>query len=296
MKNIFNNQRLILLLIFIFLSLLSKIGRTEEGSNIDKKFSIKLTGGLGYITNVDNNKIMDSLNEWYLDVGEMLGMPVSGEFDKINFGYDFETELIIKITPKWGINLGGGYFQGEKKSIINIGGGVGINSLKYKITVIPVKLGGYYFLPITSKINFFLNGGINYYFAQLLLDFKQEISPENYWVKEISDFNSNGFGFFSGIGVEYNISKQIAIVIEGYGRSAEIKPFKGLMKRYNNEGYKEEIEGTLYIYESEIYGKWRLNFWAFQEKPNNPAFRNIREAVLNLNGFSLRIGIKIKAF
>jgi len=75
-----------------------------------------------------------------------------------------------------------------------------------------------------------------------------------------------------------------------------MKPLKGVMKRYNNVGYREEIKGTLYLYEQEIWGKWGLTFWPFQEKPDNPAFRNIREAGLNLNGLSLRIEIKIKVF
>jgi opacity protein-like surface antigen len=194
-------------------------------------------GGLGYFTIGDINRCIESFNQalrWasFADYDDSLNGEIKG---LNNFGFDWEVELRIDISSKFAIGIGTGYMHRTKESSLiyttraEWGEGVSIYSFKPKVTAIPIILETYYNLPLTSKSELFLNGGIGYYFAKASQVKKVEsINPFGPGRGEISwQVDSNGFAFHSGIGLEYNLTKNLALVIEGQGRYAKIKRLKG---------------------------------------------------------------------
>lgn len=56
--------------------------------------SLRLGGGLSYLTGGDLNKAIQSQNEYY----QAQFSTVSGEFQKLSYGMDFGAELVLNLS------------------------------------------------------------------------------------------------------------------------------------------------------------------------------------------------------
>jgi hypothetical protein len=125
-----------------------------------------------------------------------------------------------------------------------------------------------------------------------------------YTKEEIYDVNSNRLGLHGGIGFEYNIANNLVLVLEIQGRYVRIKNLKG--RRYYSQTFPfemssgEEEAGTLYIGERDLtnegYGENCPDLIISPSLPSGNGFKNIREAILDLSGYSLKAGIRIRLF
>ena len=233
-----------------------------------------------------------------------------------NYSSNLEGELRLDISPKFAVSVGIGYMSEKTKSYFEYTGPFPFQALfeakqnyfiKSKVKTIPLKLGIYYTLALSSRINLILNSGLGYYFSKASL-YKCHWSSNygGYFVihtkEENYDVSSNGLGFHGGIGFEYDIANNLALVLEFQGRYARIKNLKG-NRFYSltfgvNPGVEEE--GILYIGERDLtvegYGENCPDLIISQSKPSGDEFRGVREAALDFSGFSLRAGIRIKLF
>jgi hypothetical protein len=130
-----------------------------------EKFSLKLSGGMNYLAIGDPNASLKGLADFLKDQASLEGS--EGDFKKIHFGLDLEGDVIVYLNPRFGISLGSGYILGKKGKDVNkiiIGGQTFTEEVE--VSAVPVKLGVYYSLPLSSRARFFLNGGVGYYFAE----------------------------------------------------------------------------------------------------------------------------------
>jgi hypothetical protein len=101
------------------------------------------------------------------------------------------------------------------------------------------------------------------------------------------------------MGLEYNIANNLALVLEVKGRYARSNPQGKETSSWFEEPFIIE-EGNLYIGERNLlyegYGEHCPDLVFYKSKPIGDEFQNMREAVLDLSGFSLRAGIRIKLF
>lgn len=284
-----------------------------EGENFKPKLSIRLMGGLGYLSVGDINTHLESYDNHLSKMTNYEG----GKTKKLNnYSSNLEVELRLDISPKFAVSVGIEYMSEKTKSYFEYTGPFPFQALfegkqnyfiKPKVKTIPLKLGIYYTLPLSSRINLILNSGLGYYFSKASL-YKCHWSSNygGYWVihtkEENYDVSSKGLGFHGGIGFEYNIANNLALVLEVQGRYARIKNLKG-NRFYNltfgvNPGVEEE--GILYIGERDLtvegYGENCPDLIISQSKPSGDEFRGVREAALDFSGFSLRAGIRIKLF
>ena len=147
----------------IYLSLLLLFPRLIKA----ERFGIKLTGGINYLEVGDPNLSLKGFADFMNDLAIFWGVTGEGEIEQIHSGLDLEGDVIFYLSPRLGISLGSGYIYGNKAKDANK---VILSSLTYaygmKMSAIPVRLGVYYSLPISSRIRIFLNGGVGYYFAK----------------------------------------------------------------------------------------------------------------------------------
>lgn len=308
------NKTSIWFLIFILSLLLRSNSFPGEGENFKPKFSIKINWGLHYMSVGDINTHLESLDNYISHRTFYEG----GKTKKINnYDTDFEGELRLDISSKFAISIGIGYMHGEIKSDFETVGSFPLQTpvtgpfywhkffSESKVKTIPLKFGIYYTLPISSRINLFINSGLGYYFSKASLDKTHVPFPLEEWGLDDSryheyDVSSNGFGFHGGIGFEYNISNYLALVLEVQGRYARIKNLKGKRLYYSWWGLDKEEEGILYIGERDLtdegYGQNCPDLIFSQSRPSGDEFQNIREAILDFSGYSLRLGIMIKLF
>lgn len=235
------------------------------------------------------------------------------ETKTLHYGSDLEGELRWDISSKFSLSVGTGYIYGENKSYFEFWGPfpfyVPIDNKQYyiispRIEIIPLKFGIYYTLPLRSRINLFLKSGLGYYSSKASLykvHWSSAYGPELiiYTKEEKYDLSANCLGYHGGIGLEYIIANNLVIVLEVQGRYARIN-LKGTRISSVWELPWVEEEGNLYIGERNLfdegYGEHCPDLIISKSRPSGDEFHNIREAVLDLSGFSLRAGIRIKLF
>lgn len=211
------------------------------------------------------------------------------------------------------VSVGIEYISGKNKSYFEYRGPFPFNLptdniqnyiISPRFKIMPLKLGTYHTLPLHSRINLFFNTGIIYYFSNFLLykvHWSSGFGPEFiiYTKEEKYDVSANGLGFYGGIGFEYNIANNLALVLEVQGRYARVNPKGERTSSWWEEPWIKE-EGYLYIGErnlmNEGYGKYCPDLIISKSRSSGDEFQNIRKAVLDLSGIALRVGIRIKLF
>jgi opacity protein-like surface antigen len=286
--------------LFVFFFLVIEI----QANDSTKGFSLKFTGGYGTMSIGDLNVLPNATKE--------------GAFKKPNTGFEYEGELIISLSEHFGIGIGAGYIWREEPSESTFEEDFGSyylqsdNSYSPELSAIPIKLSVYYYFPILSRMNLFLNGGIGYYFGKLnyhrLVDSHhvfEDLDSQDVKEDSVMETKDNGMGFHGGIGLEYDFMKNLTLFIEGAGRYIQLKGWEGDIIRYvestyddgTTEGATETSYGTLWYYEyyPETHPDWPSYVLKIQEeKPMHSEFRNVRKAEGDLSGLSVRIGFRIK--
>lgn len=276
--------------------------RDQPSSGPSVYIGLKFYGAMNYMLASDINDHLQGTTNYWND----RGADVQGEFEALNWGFDFGGEFIIHFTPRFGkgpqfgIGLGGGYIQADSNSTVNNTWPVYSyqDTANPKVTAIPITMSGYFGFPLGSKITLTANVGVGYYLGTFNWNYgwdsEFDVFEENWEGK------SNALGFHGGLGLEFNFSSNIALFIEGFGRYAKLKSLTGnytMEETYFGFHGEESInDATLWYYERHSYltGKnyHTINFDA--EKPEETLYiKNIREGEVDLTGFSIRVGIKI---
>jgi len=256
-------------------------------------FGLKLSGGVGYLSVGDLNTNFQGRNDQLEDVA----LSYEGQYELLNWGYDFSGEIIIYPIPSLGIALGAGYIQVSNESSVSVTSIFSSEEIHVmpKISVIPITLGIYYSLPLASGVNLTLNGGTGYYIGTLSWDRDYSGTLAEY--TDTFEGSEGTIGFQGGLGFEFKFSPIVALVIEGFGRYAKLKEMKG---DYSREGSSflgsidASGEYTMYYYEYLAGTEYYPHTHFFEEEPSDPYYRNVRKAEIDLSGFSVRIGLKFR--
>ncbi|MBL7084390.1 MAG: hypothetical protein ISS41_12280 [Candidatus Aminicenantes bacterium] len=298
------NKKIIWLLFIISFIIFNKISFSEKRQSFKPKFSIKLTAGGGYVAIGDMNKHLDSMNN-YEDILGTSVSDVSGKIEKLNnLSNDWELELKIDGSPRIGFGIAASFFHRRNQSSIyayqpEFGRDYEM-IFKPEIKVImPFGLNLYYSIYSGSKLNIFINSGIGWYLGKMTENKIQNFTyplGDVYFVNRYWEVENNfSLGFRGGVGFEYSLIKNLALVVELQGRYIRIGNLEGTVKYETNFGSGLTIveRGTLHFFG---YGD---NYDLDIPLPYH-IFNEIdyieRNAVLDLSGFLLRIGIRIKLF
>lgn len=194
----------------------------------------------------------------------------------------------------------------------------------YTLKAIPILLNLYYWIPLGEKTSICLNLGTGYYFGSLKHSYDFNGSSEykeeswyyldylyNYSYTGVREHTTNAatFGFHGGIGIDLNLTSHIGIIIEARGRIVNFKDWEGDFLYEENWEEYEWLETYERIFfdsgleqEKETGKLWLISFndkttdsdyktiSVFDEEPDI----GVRRAEINLNGITLRAGIKIR--
>lgn len=300
------------MLIFIFL--LVKSVYPEEKKPFKPRFSIKLTEGWGSVAIGDINRSLKSVNNNYTFEYFRRNYPdyMVGEIKTLETNLsDWEAELRMEITPR--ISLGvatSAPFQRSNESsatytMIELQWQTYTYKPKIEVSM-PVILRFYYSLLPRSKINILLNAGVGLYTGKMQEFFKLEVAsppayiPEwitRYWETE----RKSSFGLQGGAGIEYLLTKRLALVAEFQVRYAAIRNFWGGQLNVSKYEwiYGGQIGYLYYFTKEELFlGARYADIEIFEELPEiSDDFKDdFRKAVLDLSGYSFRIGLRIGLF
>ena len=289
--------------VLLFLSGLIQADDTQEKTSSHKSgigVSIKFYGGGSYLSGGDiNEHLMGINNRW----NDLSFIDFKGPEPKyMHMGFNLGGEAIINVSPRLGIGFGAGYMQASKVNKLK---SIWYGIYQYedthnpKMSVIPLTLSMYCYLPMGKRINFAVIAGAGYYLGKFNWNYDWVMSEGVSSYEEMWKGKSNALGFHGGLGLEFNFSSRIAFVIEGIGRYAKLSRLKG---EFTSELKTGEViadtvkDSVLWYYDYHVYftNKEYPTLHIGRDKPSGSEYKNVREGEINLSGFSIRAGIRIK--
>jgi hypothetical protein len=269
------------------------------------KLGFKFTAGINYQFVGDGNASLIGEQQVIYDSLNALGTNSGYSQDQFmhswvsHFGYEFDADVILYITPQFGISLGTGYVRGgtlfgSGDAIISTPSSKETNSFDISASAIPIKVGVYYNL---SSVVAPRGKSSAYVFAGLGLYLASFSSSQDYTFKTLySNYSfqskANGIGLYAGWGGESWVSRNFALIYEISGRYAKIGGFTGNWQ-YNNNGAKYSGSGKVYYFERLYKGNWYEWTELETDAPSGAGFKNVREAKIDFSGFSFKFGWKI---
>jgi opacity protein-like surface antigen len=219
---------------------------------------------------------------------------ISQSVGTLKLGYGFEGELLFVFSRRLGLGLSGGYSYGslpeedvETKSIWD---GVNyIHTKPAKMSAYPVIASGYLFFPFGQKFNLYLRAGAGLVFAKFVgREGLKEPEEANFYYTLFETAKAQRTAYLGGLGLSYNFDDAFGFFIEAAARSGEVDGFTG----------EDNLQqpGGLYSYEEYIsdLGYWQYKIHVLPEAPAGDNFREVRDASIDLGGYSVRLGLTIK--
>jgi len=317
---ILNKKRILTwILLFFLLAFLNKVASPEEKDNFRPKYSVKLTCGMGYSAIGDMNKTLESFNNNFIFELARLNTPdlINGEIVALeNRNLDLEAEFRLHISPKIALSFATSSPVIKKNEssltyIIRGSAGDQINNYTFRPKIkawMPIRLGICYSLFSSPRMNLVFQAGVGYYIAKISEYEELEIGLlfggtfwETYYWKA---HTIEGSGVHSGIILEFNLTKKLALVGEVQGRYVKLSNLFGRMEveRYVDEENPiiSGQKGTLYYFTmwDDDIGAYRANLEVWEKPPEGSIneIDNVRKACLDLSGISFRVGIIIRLF
>jgi len=298
------------------LFLLANFVYSEENMLFKKRFSIKLAGGWG--SNIPIGDVNDCLesfnnNEVFEIHRKYETGRVVGEIKTLDTRvFHGEAELRFDLTPRISFGIATStpiHKRNESSVTYTILGWAGPQIMTWtfrpeiKVSY-PIRLSGYYTLPLIPRLNISVGGGIGLYPSKILHVMRYDATyPAGgtgwYYASQVAKRHF-ALGFHGNIILEYFFSNRLALVTEFQPRYVKISGFKGTLKVTNYSGQSHQISGTLYYFTewNHSIGARHATLEVSEKSPDAGSryFEDVREAVLDLSGYSLRIGIRVGLF
>jgi len=258
-----------------------------------QQFSLKMTGGMYFNFGNDYNTGIEGYNNYVKD--EYLG--VSGEFEKFSSALNFQGELIFHFNPNMAIGLGGGYLQWSKSNLVELSVSGTVNEVTYEpnLAVVSIFANFHYMTAIAPMLNVDLYAGPGLY----LTKFEWKDTDVFYPLWDLTHtFESSGtaFGFQAGLGLSFELTPNISLVVDGFYRYAIIPELKGT---WTEKGYFLWLSGEysyensyLWYYEDNTYGTSYSRVVLGPDQPSGSGILGSRKAEISLSGITGIAGLK----
>ena len=253
------------------------------------RLALKVNGGGFYLMGGDYNKWMVGFRDYELSVLGA-GETFVDSMKKLSLGYQFGAELLYSLNANLAVGIEAGYLSASVTSHLER------TWHNYKWTVIPtlsaipVTLNIHYFKPLGKKIKLQAMAGAGAFLASYEMIYNIEDTAYPYsgtW----SPDGQTVFGAKAGIGIEYPLSKKLALTVDVAGRYATIEGLSGPYEGIRN-GSPYSGVGTQYFYYYDSEGKYPL-LGVYDSEPSGVHVNNLRLARYSLSGVSLLVGVKI---
>ncbi len=316
-------KRAIFTLLFILPLSLCRMASAEGKDYFRPRICLKLTGGLGRIAVGDLNTHLESFNNNYefKYLRENSPESITGEIKTLdNRINDWEAELRLDLSSRFSFGISTSWpFRLRNESSLTDE----VYFWWYRVTTLtvkpevragfPVRLSIYYGLPFIFRTRITFSAGIGCYWARISKSQRTDeiiYMPDEYFYWSSGFWKTNweaGVGFHGGLELEYSLTRNLAIVVEAQGRYVKIGNIKGVYQGESSEnpGRISNQKGTVWFFwilpDPEGICSRYTEFYslAISEEPPNeiwmmPEITEVRKAIIDLSGFSLRVGIKIK--
>lgn len=262
------------------------VPRTAAGERGRVYFS--LFGGAGYALIGDLNKGAQGLADLY---SAQLGVAASDDLTPLRAGLLFGGEIGLPLSRNVHLIIGGERSARASESEVSFpraDGGADLFLSRPEFSVFPVKAA----IEVHPVDVLFFRLGLAYHFASCAYHYRFERGPD--WQEWSGEAKARGIGFHGGVGLEWPLGENFALVGEVSGRYAPISGFEGTGTFQNQSlSIPATEEGKLYAYEAKL-GLTAYSLLYIRDKlPTEAGVENAREAKVDFSGLALRLGFKI---
>jgi hypothetical protein len=278
--------------------------------NPNSKFSLKLSGGLAYLSNGgDMKELLASLNDQF----EFEHSRGPWDYRYKPLGLDFDLEASYEFSPDFSFALGIGFIRKDWKPTFNQMNSWGSSYVlrtgneEFEASAIPLTASVRWSHSF-GKFNISIGGGPGIYLLKFNYDLKVRYTdPYNsidpgWAMDETVSFQSHvlgRLGFQAGLGLDFVLSSRLSLIVEALYRTVKLDEIKG---RQQWEDVATWTGGS----DQESFSGDNITFWYVTRRNGNNFFHDfemsenkltgvydIRPFELKLDGFALRAGIKI---
>lgn len=262
-------------------------------------FSVKASGGVSLLFGGDYNAAVQGQNDSASVVPLIV---INSKLSKLSLASDFGAEFTLHFTDTMGLGLGLGYTRASNDSTLAAHYGlIGVSmNFKPSVSVVPLTLSFHYFLPLSSliKLHFFAGPGL--YFTSLKFEsiMIQTLGPFEV-VKGILNFTPDSKiapGFQGGMGIEFGVSRNIALLLDVAGRYLSVSNFGGPATLEGHNGIFPihiSANATLYYYEDVLAGNNYGDLTVDVAMPSGFGIASARAASISLSGIQFQTGVRI---
>ena len=259
-----------------------------------KTYNVKLNLGFGFSRDCDLNTFVNAFEDYAREIADEWVLTKLGNIQWTKYSRFVGGEFIAKISRRFGLSIGMGYILKTTKDHVELGS---IPSLEgdvdFSMKVIPITLSANYFIPVSRTTEIFVKGGIGYYLGRIEYELLTTAFGES--VKTTADIRDKAFGFHIGAGIEYKVSKGIALFVEGTGRVVKFSDWEG--NETETAPYNTEKSGPVWLVDELYSGFNTFNYYpalSYGEKPiNSDRIKNARRFSVNISGFTFQIGVRL---
>jgi len=298
-----------------FCVFLAMPGHAEDKKTFWYRFSLKFTAGWGsripigdvndVLKSFNNNKVFEFHRQH--ETGRVVGQ-IKTLDDRISH---WEAELRFDLTRRISLGIATSapiHKHNESSVTYTIVGWAGPQIMTWtfrpeiKVSY-PIRLSAYYSLPIIHGLSISVGAGAGIYPAKISLPVKyDEIPPSGGYYSGLSSSDAKralALGFHGNVVLEYFVAHKLAFVAEFQQRSIRIRGLKGTYTA--KDGYVDiKTRGTLYYFSmwNPLIAARHNNLEVWERIPfaSDVDIHDAREAMLNLNGYSIRLGIRLRVF
>ena len=272
-------------------------------SSFRREFSLRISGGYGSYPIGDLNTLFGDTVPYYDALLAPNGFIREGNYQDLKHFWKISAELYTTFSKNFGLSFGVGYNQVNRTGAVRWTSPV-YNSLTYaypaRINIIPVKLSGFLIFPLGKRFKAYAKGGINFCFAQGEFGHLEtsEIPGEEATYENRFNADGKAWGLHGGLGLEYALSSELSVFLEGMGRASRIGNCNGTMTVWGYYRYPigdRDETGKMWYFEY-----WDQNTSTYfsglsfgSEPPEDERLRLVRKLRIRLSGFSVSIGFKI---
>jgi opacity protein-like surface antigen len=257
--------------------------------------SLKLTGGMYYLTGGDYNNIIQGRTDYYHSLSSL---NITSDLKKLTLCANFGLEFILDITDNIGIGLGAGFLHATNDGTMQAkSGSVSIQEeFTPLVTAFPVMLNLHVTIPITEKMHIHLSGGPGVTFSTFQFD--RTTIDSSLTLDETLSFDSKtraAFGFQGTLGLEYAISDSVYMILDANARSAVASGFKGPWSLIGSwEHGAIGASGSSPVWYEEVQGgaNYYPDMVVKDTAPIASSLRNVRSARISLGGIGVQVGLK----
>jgi hypothetical protein len=257
---------------------------------------LRLGGGWSWIRGGDLASGLQGQSDYLRDQ-----YAATGTFGNPSSGWGGEAEIVLRVLPRFGIGIGGGYFRHLKESSVSYASGSMsvAETVKPDAAVIPITLNLHYALPLASKLRLDIKGGAGYYLATWNWTYRMDLSLLGYAGNETYAFKATrgAVGFQGGLSLDWELAPHFALFMGVTGRYAVVDNFLGSWTDVGDGDFWQFSDsGTDHYawYYDWTVGSKTYGQLVFQPgQPSGSTTSNARTAKLDLSGVTATFGIRI---